>query len=273
MSISDHLDMLGVELRSTWVQTRKANGDISQFRVEKTIRQWKAGKYMMLNMRSWSLNQYCLSKIWFRAHSVDLRVLDSNRITSLIKSWLYADLLLKPEEQIMYRSPANGGLGILDVKLRAQACMIKSFLETVDGTEYIPTLYHSMLFRYHVLNDTSLPNPGTPPYYNNDFFEKIRQVHNDSPLNILRMTKKEWYRLLLEDNLPEVVEEGSLERRLKACRVERLRPEADWDTCWRLSRLQGLGSENISFLNEAYPPDTTNTRTSSQGQTPHNTRV
>ena len=128
MSISDHLDMLGVELRSTWVQTRNANGDISQSRVEKTIRQWKAGKYMMLNMRSWSLNQYCLSKIWFRAHSVDLRALDSNRITSLIKSWLYADLLLKPEEQIMYRSPANWGLGILDVKLRAQACMIKSFL-------------------------------------------------------------------------------------------------------------------------------------------------
>ena len=58
MSISDHLDMLGVELRATWVQTRNA-------RVEKTIRQWKAGKYMMLNMRSWSLNQYCLSKIWF----------------------------------------------------------------------------------------------------------------------------------------------------------------------------------------------------------------
>ena len=28
MTISDHLDMVGVELRATWSQTRKANGDI-----------------------------------------------------------------------------------------------------------------------------------------------------------------------------------------------------------------------------------------------------
>ena len=248
MTISDHLDMLGVELRSTWLQTRKANGDISQTRVENTIRQWKAGKFMMLSMRSWSLNQYCLSKIWFRTHSVDLRVLDCNRITSQIKSWLYADLLLKPEEQIMWRPPASGGLGVLNVKLKAQACLIKSFLETVDGTEYIPSLYHSMLFRYHVLCDTTLANPGTPPFYNSEFFQKIRKVHNDSPLNILRMNEKEWYRLLLEDNISEVVDEVNQERRLNPCRVERLSPETDWDSCWRLSRLAGLGSENVSFL-------------------------
>ena len=30
MTLSDHLDMTGVELRATWNQTRKANGDISQ---------------------------------------------------------------------------------------------------------------------------------------------------------------------------------------------------------------------------------------------------
>ena len=53
---------------------------------------------MQLNMLGWSLNQYCLSKIWFRTHSVDLRVLDLTKITSHIKSWLYADMLLKPEE-------------------------------------------------------------------------------------------------------------------------------------------------------------------------------
>ena len=52
MTLSDHLDMIGVELRSTWSQTRKANGDIVQARVENTIRPWKAGKFMALNMRS-----------------------------------------------------------------------------------------------------------------------------------------------------------------------------------------------------------------------------
>ena len=56
MTLSDHLEMIGVELRSTWSQTRKANGDIVQTRVDNTIRPWKAGKFMPLNMRSWSVN-------------------------------------------------------------------------------------------------------------------------------------------------------------------------------------------------------------------------
>ena len=43
MSLSDHLEMLGVELRSTWSQTKKANGDICQTRVSNTIKQWKTG--------------------------------------------------------------------------------------------------------------------------------------------------------------------------------------------------------------------------------------
>ena len=188
MTISDHLEMLGVELRSTWVQTRKANGDVAQSRVESTIRQWKSGKYMQLNMRGWSLNQYCLSKAWFRSHCVDFRVQDSNKITSLVKSWLYADMLIKPEETIMFRQPSYGGLGVLNVKLKAQAGLIKTFLETSGGTKFRPSLYHSTLFRYHVLGDTSLPNPGIPPFYSRDFFDKIRQVHQETPLNVLNMS-------------------------------------------------------------------------------------
>ena len=60
MTLSDHLEMLGVELRATWSLTRKANGDVVQERVSKTCRQWRTGKFMHLSMRSWSLNQYCL---------------------------------------------------------------------------------------------------------------------------------------------------------------------------------------------------------------------
>ena len=86
MSLSDHLDMVGVELRATWTQTRKANGDALQARVSSTTNQWKSGKFMPLSMRSWSMNQYCYSKVWFRAHSVDLRKTDINKITSSAKS-------------------------------------------------------------------------------------------------------------------------------------------------------------------------------------------
>ena len=46
--VSDHLDMVGVELRATWVQTRKSNGDIIQSRVANTINSWRGGKFMDL---------------------------------------------------------------------------------------------------------------------------------------------------------------------------------------------------------------------------------
>ena len=96
MILSDHLDMVGVQLRATWTQTRKCNGDIVQQRVSNTINLWRAGKFMPLTMRPWSVNSYVLSKVWFRCGTVDLRVSDITAINSSVKSWLYADVFEKP---------------------------------------------------------------------------------------------------------------------------------------------------------------------------------
>ena len=101
--------MLGIELRAIWTPTRRANGNIMQSRIENTIRQWKSGKFILLNMRGWSINQYCLSKAWSNTQFVDIRVQDMTKIISLVKSWLYADMLLKPEELVMYRPSSYGG--------------------------------------------------------------------------------------------------------------------------------------------------------------------
>ena len=44
--LSDHLDFVGVELRSSFLQTRKANGDILQARIGNIVGSWKAGRFM-----------------------------------------------------------------------------------------------------------------------------------------------------------------------------------------------------------------------------------
>ena len=80
MIISDHLDMVGVQLKATWTQTRKCNGDIVQQRVSNTINSWRAGKFMPLTMRPWSINIYVLSKVWFKCGTVDLRDSDITAI-------------------------------------------------------------------------------------------------------------------------------------------------------------------------------------------------
>ena len=73
---SDKLSMVWVELMASWQQTRKVNNDEVQKLVKSTIGIWKSGKFMPLVCRAFSLNSYCLSKAWFRTHSVDLRVGD-----------------------------------------------------------------------------------------------------------------------------------------------------------------------------------------------------
>ena len=76
------------------------------------------------------MNIYCFSKIWFRTHSVNLRELDASKITSNAKSWLYGDMLIKPEELVLYRPTVSGGLALLNVKIKALSGLIRSFLET-----------------------------------------------------------------------------------------------------------------------------------------------
>ena len=243
--LSDHLDMVGVQLRATWTQTRKCNGDVVQQRVSDTINPWRAGKFMPLSMRPWSINCYVLSKVWFRCGSVDLRVTDLSAISSSVKSWLYADLLEKPSEAVMCRPASHGGLGVTSVKYKAQAILIRTFLETAAIPKFRHSLLHSLLFRYHVLEDTSIPDPGYLPYYPATFFEMIRYVHHDTPLNILYMSTGQWVRVLTEQGLTMSVEAGH--QQFIPCRAETRYPTNDWTVSWRLCRLPGLGSDLISF--------------------------
>ena len=173
MVLSDHLDMVGVILKATFTRTRKTNSDEIQTRIRNTIGSWKAGKFMPLTQRPWSANTYGLSKAWFRCHSVDLRALDVSAINSMLKSWIYADQFEKPEEIILFRPASMGGLGLQNVKIRAQACLTRTFMETAANPSFQHNLYHSTLLRYHVLGETSLPNPGLPPYYCLDLVQSM----------------------------------------------------------------------------------------------------
>ena len=153
--ISDHLDMVGVELRATNTQTRMANGDELVTRLKNKVGLWQSGKFMPISQRPWSLNNYALSKVYYRCNSVDLRVKDLSAITSKIKTWLFMDQFEKPEDIIIYRPASHGGLGLDNVKYKAQSRLITSFLETSTNSKFRHSLYHEALFKYYVLEDRS----------------------------------------------------------------------------------------------------------------------
>ena len=153
-----------VELRATFVQTRKCNGDMLVTRVKNTIGPWKGGKFMPLTMRPHSANTYALSKVWFKCNCINLRVCDYATITSQVKQWLYQDLLQKPSELALHRTFQDGGLGLFNVKIRAHALLIRAFLETAMHPGFRHQLLHEILYKYHVMGDTFLPDPGLKKY-------------------------------------------------------------------------------------------------------------
>ena len=199
--LSDTLSMVGVDLMASWQQTRKANNEEVLRRIKSTVNNWKSGKFMPLVCRPFSLNCYCLSKAWFRSHSVDLRVGDITAYTSACKAWLYQDMLEKPSELLLYRPTEEGGLGLHHVQSKALAGLITTFLQTAANPRFQTSLYHSLLYRRFCLLDDTVPELQPPPYYSMAFFNIIKDVLVNSPLNPIQLSFKQWYRHLLEKHL------------------------------------------------------------------------
>ena len=248
MTLSDHLDMVGVTLMASWARTRKVNGDELQKRVENTIRPWKGGKFMPITQRGWTLNCYALPKIWFRTKCVDLRVCDLTSITKSCKSWLYQDTFAKPEEMVLHRPHSYGGLGLHSVKYKSLAGYITTFLQTASNPSFCPNLLHSLLYRKYVLDEDipDAPDP-PPPYFSKDFFLIIKNVKNNSPLNVTTMKEKDWVRYLTEDYIT-MTSDPSGRQHFTPCKAELASPTTDWSSCWEACRQPGVPPDLASFL-------------------------
>ena len=137
--------MVGVDMKATWTQSRKSNFVAIHSRVSTSIHSWTSGKFMDLVSRPWSLNSYVLSKVCFKCHSVDMRAMDINGITSRVKTWLFQDQFEKPEEFTLHRPISMGGFGLHNVKIKAQSSLIRTFMESAAHPNLQHHLMHSIL--------------------------------------------------------------------------------------------------------------------------------
>ena len=239
--------MVGVKLMATFLHTRKVNCDDIQEKVKKVIGPWKGGKFMPLSQRSHSINTYCYSKIWFKCPSINLRSCDHDKMTAQAKSWLFQDQLEKPEDFVLYRPRAYGGLGLVHIESEATALMIRSFMESAVHPAFRRNIFHEALYKWHVEKDRSIINPGLPPYYPDNFFAKIREVKEENLLNIITMPTATWYKVLLENYITHEVNDTGI-REYKLCKTETKHPSIDWENTWSLSVTPGLCSDMTSFL-------------------------
>ena len=89
---------------------------------------------------------------------------DIEKMTSSLKSWMYMDCFLKPEEEILYRKTADGGLGMFHILSKVAANLIISFIQTAANLEYARNVYHEALFNYYI-KQIGVRSPARPPYF------------------------------------------------------------------------------------------------------------
>ena len=149
-------------------------------------------------------------------------------------------MLLKPSEVSLYREVRQGGLGLIHIESICKAKLITVFIQTAANPRFMESLLHNYLYRYHSLEEHNLPNPGYPPYYSETFFNSIKKVKNETTLNPVHMTMKQWYRYLLEENVTMRDVDEEVRKELVPCRIEQGDPNINWNESYRLSRLYGL---------------------------------
>ena len=194
------------------------------------------------------MNTYCLPKLWYKTACLDLRVGDSTAIASSVKAWLYQDMLEKPQELVMYRELESGGLAVHNVKLRAMAMLIHTFLSQAISPCFPTNLYYKSLYLWHVLLNRDIPNPGQPPFYSSAFFNIIRDVHENTPLNVAWVTVKQWYKILLEKNITHTCPDLNTPPVIINSKFEQNHPEVDFPDVYHLSRKYGLSPDQKSFV-------------------------
>ena len=101
-----------------------------------------------------------------------------------MKSFIYTDLLEKPDELNLYRDIEDGGLGLMNIQVRAKAALISTFLQTAVNPNFSRNFYHYHLYRYFVLGE-NFPKPDIPPNFAGDFFPTIRKIPHTGDTNSL----------------------------------------------------------------------------------------
>ena len=179
--------------------TRKVNGDILKECIKNVIGPWKGGLFMPLNMRSHSVNTYAISKLMYRCNIIDPRVEDIASFNTVSKSFVYCDLLEKPEENTLYRKTQDGGLGLVNIQCCAKAALIVTFLQTAINPQFQRNDYHQTLYLHYILNEP-IPAPKIPPNFSGDFFQLLRK-RKAAKGNIDQSTLKSVYDFLIADTL------------------------------------------------------------------------
>ena len=114
--------------------------------------------------------------------------------------------------------------------------LIHTFLSQAISP-YFPT---NTLYKWHVLEDRDLPDPGRPPYNSSAVFAHVKRVKETTPLNVAWVTVRQWYQLLLEMFVTHTSQNVDLPPILLSSKLEDRHPGVELSSSYHMSRIIGL---------------------------------
>ena len=155
----------------------------------------------------------------------------------------------KPSELMLFRPVELGGLGLHNIRCKALASRLTSFLQTATNSCFQPSAYHSALYQYHCCNNEDEGTPTQPPYYPQSFFSIIQDMKENTSFNPEKLSVKEWYQYLLQKQVTHqhALGDPALPLELRLSRREEQEPGHDWQRSYDLARRKGLDPGKKSF--------------------------
>ena len=249
MSIVDQLCFLGVKLCRSSAKTRAVNGDDLTKRVKAAVAVYKHGRHSPLICRPYTINTFVMSKISYRSSIINLRSQDINNIQSVCKQWINKQLLVKPQECLLFREEDQGGLGLIHTESRCLANLTRTFIQLSHPYSKYCSLFLNSLFRCYILNELEPGKIKRPPYYTESFFNHIKEAIQDEGLErILSMSTREWQRRLTERSTTHLRDPLSGISDLIHTNLEKSFNNITWPNAWFFRRIQGLTPDQKSWL-------------------------
>ena len=163
------------------------------------------------------------------------------------------ELLRKPKELLLYRSKEDGGLALVNVKARALANLIRTFLQSV-----LSSTYSSAIFNAFVKDDKDAKQiVKKPSFYPEEMFTSVKEALRDLGGQIFSLTAKHWQTRLTENKATHVRDPTSGIVSLLPSPAEESWPDADWSQSRVNLSLKGLSPNQRSTLfklsNDLFP--------------------
>ena len=188
LQVTDRIDVLGISLHQTWTSTKSKNGDKLVNKISTIVGKWNSGRFYDLLLRPNIVNTYLFSNIWYYASVIDLKVADVNNIQSISNRYVHSNSALRPESIANYVDKKNGGLGVIHVKSKATALLIKNLIKEAEVN-----LYMNAVFRKYCEEEDLSSVPLKPPFLTDSLVSSIKYVIT----NVKQLNSKSIYKALL----------------------------------------------------------------------------